>query len=162
VYHVYRGADGQEHGLIVSLTDQGDEYGTTWSNVAVEIGATAQSTWNGFANSNAIVAQAGHTNSAAKLCVDLVSGGFNDWYLPSRNELNLLYHVMFAVNNSLRNTVSAAEILNEGNPETGGSYWSSTETSGGYSAWFISFVGGSVNNYLTKNEYWYVRAIRSF
>ena len=55
-----------------ALSDQ--SAGQVWSNiVAVEIGATAQGTaiGTGQANTDAIIAQAGHTASAAKLCDDL-------------------------------------------------------------------------------------------
>ena len=50
---------------------------SAWSNiVAVEIGATAQGTaiGTGQANTTAIIAQAGHTDSTAKLCDDLEVG----------------------------------------------------------------------------------------
>lgn len=54
-------------------SDQGTN--EAWSNItAIEIGITAQGTaiGTGQANTNAIIAQAGHTNSAAKLCDDLI------------------------------------------------------------------------------------------
>lgn len=59
--------DGTEHGLIDSLTDVSES--ATWSNITdVEIGITAQSQTDGQANTNAIIAQNGHTLSAASLC----------------------------------------------------------------------------------------------
>jgi hypothetical protein len=153
VYHVYRGADGNEHGLIVALTDQST--GTPWSNLTTTlIGTPAQSSWNGLANSNAIVAQAGHTSSAAKLCLDLVSGGFTDWYLPSRDELNLLYNAQFNVNKSLSITSGAAELTRTGNS------WSSSENSAS-SALNIYFNAGDGNG-INKNNSCYVRAVRAF
>ncbi len=152
VYYVYRGSDGLEHGLIVSLTDQST--GMQWSNVtATLIGSTAQSNWNGLANSNAIVAQAGHTNSAAKLCLDLVSGGYSDWYLPSRNELILLYNNQLNVNKTLGTFSGATEMVNI-------RYWSSSEYDATY-AWHMGFsVGGS--GYFTKDYIYPVRAVRAF
>jgi hypothetical protein len=154
VYHVYRGADGLEHGLIVALTDQST--GTTWSNLFTTlIGSSAQSSWNGLANSNAIVAQTGHTNSAAKLCLDLVSGGFSDWYLPSDDELRALNGSLFAVQKSLNYITSATNIT--------GQYWSSTELNSG-SAGSLVVNSGWLQG-VNKESVWdvvKVRAIRSF
>jgi hypothetical protein len=120
VFHVYKDETGTEHGLIVALTNQSEN--TTWSNITnVATGAT--STWNGLANSNAIVAQTGHTSSAAALCLNLVSGGFDDWYLPSSFELYQLGNNLYSVNKSL-STISGATELFSGFDYT---YWSSTE-----------------------------------
>ena len=153
VYHVYRGSDGNEHGLIVSLTDQSTS--SAWSNItSTLIGSSAQSSWNGLANSNAIVAQSGHTNSAAKLCLDLVSGGYGDWYLPSRHELNLLYDAQYNVNMSLSVTSGSAELSQTSY------YWSSSELDGA-NALNINFYGGSAFNVVKLNTY-HVRAVRSF
>lgn len=41
----------------------------------------------GEENTLAIISQVGHTASAAKVCNDLVSSGYDDWFLPSRDEL---------------------------------------------------------------------------
>ncbi len=73
--------DGNEHGLIASLTDL--QY-SIWSNVGDKlIGASAQSPSNGFTNTQAIISQPGHTNSAALICATYNYGGFLDWYLSS-------------------------------------------------------------------------------
>jgi hypothetical protein len=154
VYHVYRGADGNEHGLIVATTDQST--GIEWSNVYyVEVGSTAQSSWNGLVNSNAIVAQAGHTYSAAKLCLDLVSGGYDDWYLPSIRELQLLYNSQLDINRSFSLIGGATELNNSYS-----SYWSSSEYVGN-GAWFVDFnFGGAYGN--DKYNSYYVRAVRAF
>ncbi|MEZ5107073.1 MAG: hypothetical protein R2757_21385 [Draconibacterium sp.] len=42
-------------------------------------------------NTNTIVAAIGAGSYAAKVCYDLVYGGYNDWYLPSMDELTKLY-----------------------------------------------------------------------
>jgi len=120
VFHVYKDETGTEHGLIVALINQSDN--TTWSNIT-NVATGANSTWNGLANSNAIVAQPGHTSSAAALCLNLVSGGFDDWYLPSNFELYQLGNNLYSVNKSL-STISGATELFSGFDYT---YWSSTE-----------------------------------
>jgi hypothetical protein len=155
VFHVYRDALGDEHGLIASLTDVST--GAAWSNVATtEIGPSAKSTWNGPGNTNAIVSQAGHTGSAAQLCLDYANGGFDDWYLPSLDEVNMLYNVRYNLNKVLSVTPGAGEL-------TIAWYWSSTETSANNARGF-NFTWGS--NYFTvslaKTRLDSVRAVRHF
>jgi len=80
---------GQTHGLIASAADLSP--GMAWSNIVdVEVTETEWGIGTGAANTDAIIAQAGHTNSAAKLCRDYRGGGYDDWYLPSANEIPLL------------------------------------------------------------------------
>ena len=147
MFHLWKDTQGVEHGLVVALTDQSAS--AVWSNVTdIEVGSAAQSSWNGLANSNAIVAQAGHTSSAAKLCLDLVSGGQSDWYLPSIDELSLLWHNMFNVNKSLFVIIGAKQLSYLAN------YWSSTENRNNQALGYGALT--------TKNETFYVRAVRAF
>ena len=75
-----------QHGLVISGPAYENDYEYPWSNQTAYLGTTSYAFGSGAANSAAIVGQAGHTTSAAKYCLDLVSGGCNDWYLPSVNE----------------------------------------------------------------------------
>jgi hypothetical protein len=148
-----------QHGLICSMIDLST--GQAWSNVtSAEIGISAQSDWNGPSNSNAIVGQAGHSNSAAKSCLDYTNteygtGGYSDWYLPSCGELNHLWNNIYEVQKALDS---------DGNPATTAImknyYWSSSEYGTSF-AWFFSFYGG-YTGYLDKYYSHYVRAVRAF
>ena len=152
IFHLWKDNAGVEHGLIVALTDQ--SISQAWSNVtSAEIGTSAQSSWDGLSNSNAIVGQAGHTSSAAKLCLDLVSGGQSDWYLPSIQELNMLWNNYYTVARVLSQISGAAQLSNS-------YYWSSSELNTSY-AWSFGFGNGSSNN-LVKYGSLYVRAVRAF
>jgi hypothetical protein len=154
IFHLWKDAQGVEHGLVVAKTDQSTSQ--AWSNISnVEIGQTAQSSWDGLSNSNAIVSQSGHTSSAAKLCLDLVSGGQSDWYLPSTLELNMLWINYFTVVKSLSQTSGASQLASVSN------YWSSSEGNSTY-AWYVSFDGGSSNDDHLKDRTFYVRAVRAF
>ena len=150
IFHLWRDAQGVEHGLIVDKIDLST--GAIWSNLAGS--ASAQSTWDGLGNSNAIVGQSGHTTSAAALCLNSTNSGQNDWYLPSIDELSLLWHCRFNVNKSLSAIGGATELsfLN--------SYWTSSEYNNSYSSLFRFFDGYS--GISTKGTQYPVRAIRQF
>lgn len=152
IFHLWKDESGAEHGLVVSLTHTG--MAEPWSNITNnQIGNNAQSTWDGLANSYAIVGQAGHTGSAAKLCLDLDSGGYNDWYLPSIDELNLLLNNRYHVNKTLSSMGGGAVIL-----PLPAYYWSSVEANSTH-AWFYNYGSIAVTS---KSSTYYVRAIRAF
>ena len=79
---------------------------------------------------------------AAKICADYEYGGYADWFLPSKDEL----HVMYGY---------------KGDLGMGGSYfWSSSEKSASH-AYYEDFNSGSQNDTYRDANY-YVRALRSF
>ena len=132
----------KQHGLIVNTTDQGRL--VPWYNGSyTTTGATSVEIGKGNSNTNTIVANQGAGNYAAKLCSDLVSGGYSDWFLPSLDELYKLY-----INKTAIGTL------------TGEEYWSSTEISM-EGAWTVYFGNGSTLP-TTKDFYTGVRAIRTF
>ena len=152
IFHLWKDNAGVEHGLIVALTDQ--SISQAWSNVtSAEIGTSAQSSWDGLSNSNSIVGQAGHTSSAAKLCLDLVSGGQSDWYLPSIQELNMLWNNYYTVTRALSQISGATQLSNS-------VYWSSSEYNGSL-AWLFHFYGGTTGTN-SKGNTNCVRAVRAF
>jgi hypothetical protein len=152
IFHLWKDAQGQEHGLIVDKVDLSTAQ--EWSNVYdIAIGPAAQSSWDGLSNSNAIVNQPGHTGSAAALCLNSTNGGQTDWFLPSIDQWRLLWQARFNVNKSLSAIAGATELPNYSD------YWSSSE------AWVFSFSYGYVMNYFDYlyNGYLFsVRAIRAF
>lgn len=142
--------NGDEHGIIASLTDLST--GTAWSNITdKEIGTAAKNPIDGQANTKAIISQTGHTTSAAKLCDDYSAGGFSDWYLPAIWELKQCYNSAFTVNTILGNTNGFGLLT---------AYWSSAEYSLN-SVGAISFTSGETGfNKTTSNVR--VRAVRRF
>ena len=141
---------GQTHGLIAEVIDKFTSI--PWSPGAFGTYkitfASGITIGTGNANTNTIVASLGAGTYAAKYCSDLVSGGFSDWYLPSKDELNKLY-----IN----------RIVIGGFAE--GEYWSSSEYNlNGYPyyAWVQAF---RINGYQAagyKSNSLFVRAVRSF
>jgi len=155
--------DGQ-HGLVASLKDLDEGKGYPWSNVAgSKIGKTAANMTNGKENTKAIVSQAGHTKSAAKLCTDYRGGGFSDWYLPSNRELTLLASQDVVIDYVLDNdgNPSTLGFVQEYSMPTFGRYWSSTEYVTAHDAWGCGFSAGSSYGGGKDNTY-RVRAIRAF
>ena len=152
IFHLWRDSGGVQHGLIVGLTNLSTSQ--AWSNIdSVAIGSTAQSTWDGLPNSNAIVGQSGHTNSAAKLCLDSTANSQSDWYLPSIDELSLIWQNRYEINKTLSGIGGATQIAYD-------IYWSSTE-SGSNLAWGFGFSIGNAF-YDLKDSTYYVRAVREF
>jgi hypothetical protein len=134
--------DGRIHGLIATLSDQSK--GIQWFNKrTTTTGATATALGTGRANTNAIIASHGIGSYPASLCKNLTLGGFSDWYLPSKDELNQLY-----IN---RETIGGFASAN---------YWSSSEFNN-YFAWTQSFGDGSQDAFSKYNTYC-VRAVRAF
>ena len=155
---MWKDNSGIEHGLIVSPSEIGEK---AWSNVTSNIiGTSAQSLWDGLNNSIAIINQSGHTNSAAKFCLDLVLGDYNDWYLPSIDELSILWQNRFNVNKTLSTIVGGVIFSNEICEAEFSKYWSSTEYFQTMS-WYFNFCSGAAINEQKINSY-QVRAIRAF
>lgn len=153
VFHLWKDDQGVEHGLIVDKVDL--DTSKTWSNqTSLLIGLNAQSSWDGTGNSNAITNSSGHTTSAAALCLNSTNGGQNDWYLPSIDELSLLWHNRFNVIKSL-SSITGATVFNNYDI-----YWTSTELNTS-NAFCIAFGLGHYLIY-AKNLPNRVRAIRKF
>ena len=153
VFHVYKDALGAEHGLIVSLTDLSTA--APWGLYNTDV-PNCESTWDGAANTAAIMAAGVETGSAAQLCDAYEAGGFTDWYLPAKNELGLIYNSEYIINSTLSKITSesVSELVDA-------YYWSSSEI---YSndAWKFNFNDGGTNGSINKTYSIYVRAVRAF
>ncbi len=127
--------------LIAATTD--NNAGIQWYNgTYTTTGAGSDN--DGFTNTNEIVTSQGAviTAYAAGLCQQYAGGGYHDWFLPAKNQLNCLY-----TNKTVVGGFSAAV------------YWSSTE-GGAASAWSQLFDGGFQNNVI-KDDAWRVRCVRA-
>ena len=140
-----------QHGLIAAPTDQSD--GVAWGCYGTLIsGADGTAIGTGSQNTADILAGCSGTNIAAYLCDTLTLGGYNDWFLPSKDELNKLYE-----------NIGQGNALGLGN--IGGfaasSYWSSTEYDNS-NAWTQYFNVGNQYSYYKPSNYFNVRAVRAF
>ncbi|MFT6244508.1 MAG: hypothetical protein ACJA0U_002469 [Salibacteraceae bacterium] len=144
----YKDASGC-HGLVAATTNQPSAewgcYGTLITG--------ADGTAIGTGNQNTIDIEAGCTaaGTAADICANLLLAGYTDWFLPSYDELNLMYE-----------NIGQGNVLGLGNVGGFNSnyYWSSTEDTAN-AAWIQHFSNGS--QYVTiKSNNIYVRSVRSF
>jgi hypothetical protein len=123
--------------------------GIQWYNGSYISVTTGTSVGTGKANTAAIIAAQGSGSYAASLCKNLSIGGFSDWFLPSKDELNLMY----------------TNLKKAGLGGFGGSWlWSSSQNtigSYGYGAWLQVFSNGSQYYYGEGNDS-SVRACRAF
>ncbi len=93
-------------------------------------GKTSSALGTGWSNTEAIIAQEGHTDSAAKLCRDYRGGGCDDWFLPSREELRqMCWNLRGKMDSTYNPDVPDAYGAGVGDFNTSsGVYLSSTET----------------------------------
>lgn len=151
IFYLWRDSLGVEHGLIASIVDQSTF--CQWGFLNIYLG-NASSSWDGYANTQAIINAGAQPGTAAHLCWNYSYGGYSDWYLPAADELNLLYANRFHVNKSLSGIPGATEISFQ-------NYWASSEYTASTVA-IIYFYGGTAIWGNHKNQNYYVRAIRKF
>ena len=127
-----------EKGIIVSASDVSS--GVKWYNgsYGVKTSANDKVVRTGSSNTTKIVNAQGVGSYAAQVCQDLTLNGYNDWQLPSIDELKILY--------------SARSLT--------GAYWSSTEYEAGWN--YVRVVNDGQEGSRAKNVTLKVRAVRYY
>jgi hypothetical protein len=106
-----------------------------WGGYEEIAGDAAKSESNGAANTIAIVTAVGENKGyegkpyAAKLCSDAKEGGKDDWYLPSKEEADIIY-----------------TFKEKFNVEERGTIWTSTEANGTQAVTKYWYTGAHYNN----------------
>jgi hypothetical protein len=139
IFYLYKGSDGLEHGLIVALTESTP---LAWQTVGTLVNANR--TEDGAYNTTLM------TGSPAATYIAGLGAG---WYLPSINELALLYYNMYSAQKGLRtggNTLLSSSA----------DYWSSTEYNA-TNAYLFYFGNGSAYD-RNKTATLTVRGVRAF
>lgn len=139
------------------------------------------STYNGAANTAAIVTAGIALHPAAQFCTGLSIGGYTDWYLPARDELEIAYYNLKPTTNSNDTSygINAYSVPARGSNYTAGTpaqtsvaafqsggaeafvaafHWASTEFSS-TNAWLPEFNNGLQDDDNKVNSY-RVRAFR--
>jgi hypothetical protein len=122
------------------------EFTAIWGSTSENIAGTLTAIGTGRNNTNLIVDSQGGasvTGTAAQRCAALNINGFSDWFLPSRDELNLMY----------QNRSRIGGFQNAW-------YWSSSQSNTS-NALYQHFSNGNQSNYY-KSSAGSVRAVRAF
>jgi hypothetical protein len=170
-----------DYNLVVGPLSSAQNTSKQWKNADTAT-AGADSDIDGPQNTADIVADGNSTvYPAAHFCNDLTIGGFSDWYMPAKNELEVCYYNLKPTGDSNNtsaginaNAVPArASNYTSGTPaqtsaanfQVGGTeafstlrYWSSTEATSA-NAWRQFFYYGNQDGRSKGNSY-AVRAIR--
>jgi chondroitin AC lyase len=150
--------DTGKHGLIAATSDQSQ--GISWKNGRAKTpqmygdhgdrvtNARGDGIYAGQANTALIIAQQTEDditgNFAAKVCNECAFGGYGDWYLPSKAELEMIYQLRKEIGDFDQEM-----------------YWSSTEYNIGF-VWGQNFkdYGGQYSQ--NKGSNYAVRCVRKF
>jgi hypothetical protein len=142
-----------QHGLIAAPNDQstGAKWGCAGGSVT---GGMCDGEWIGCGRDNTIgiIDQCPEAGIAARICGDLVLGGYSDWFLPSRDELYQMYVNKYVIGGFANDY-----------------YWSSSEHDDNFSfgvydgvyAYWVNFTYGQLG-WGDKNAPDFVRAARYF
>lgn len=136
------------HGLMAAENDIGSSENFDFGSEQIEL-LTSLVIGKGQENTSLILKKY-KVPKAGNLCVDYNFNGFTDWYLPSKEELHLMYIELH------RKGIG-------GFSDSG--YWSSSQSGttddfGVYEIWWLDFSNGK--EYIGIYEKKKIRAIRSF
>ncbi|MFZ4724777.1 MAG: FISUMP domain-containing protein [Paludibacter sp.] len=130
-----------QHGLIAAENDQSSS--AIWGCFGTNVPGTSTDIGQGAYNTSNIISWCLVSGTAAYISKNIVLNGYNGWYLPSKDELNLMY-----LNKNVLGTYASY------------GYWSSSQYDANY-AWGIVFGNGTIAKY-QKVQSFSVRAIRTF
>jgi hypothetical protein len=172
------------HNLVVGPLSTAQATGVQWQTTLTTTEGTF-SAIDGPANSAAMNTA---SHPAAQFCEGLTIGGFSDWYMPARNELEVCYFNLKpattsnstsagtnpnAVPSRLSNYTSGtpaqtsaaafqiggSEAFTSAPDRPAGNYWTSTQISSN-AAWVLNFNNGAQYNGYNKLNSFRVRAVR--
>lgn len=172
--------DGVEYALVVAPKSLGGEAPSLAWKTSDDTTAGTGSWNNGLANTNAMIAGGTSAHPAANFCKNLTIGGYTDWYLPSRDELEIIYRYLKPTTDS-NNTSSgyntnsrpsaidytssnpartSVALFMQGSAEAMqiDNYWSSTQESS-INGWYQVFIYG-LQSWSNKSGTFGVRAVR--
>lgn len=133
--------------LVVSDKSVGEAYGQKWGTMDVITSRT--SFINGPSNSAYLAAQ-GASYEPATFCENLNTGGYTDWYLPAKNELEVCYYNLKP--GTSNNSTSSGSNANAVSPEPSSTSYTTSSPSQTTATNFRT--GASSQEFTTDNYYW--------
>jgi hypothetical protein len=155
---VFYVTDGGLHGLEAAPVDQTE---SAWGCVGDDVSdAVGTDIGTGVQNTEVIVSFgcSGGSPAAALAATVYELSGYDDWFLPSKDELNLMWTNLADSDGDSSNS-GPADPNNVGGFASS-AYWSSSQNGSNY-AWFQHFAFDRLN-VITKNRLLNVRAVRAF
>jgi hypothetical protein len=120
VFYV-EGEIGNQKGLIMALQNVDS---CRYATGGTTIGSDSED--DGLFNTNKMIEVQPTTADAALACRNYGGGGYNDWYLPAKNEFQKFLDNSNIVNDSIATNGGILIVLSSGSPSL--FYWTSTET----------------------------------
>lgn len=182
--------DNKEYAIIVAPKELGESPTTLRWKTSNTDNSGGFSTFNGKLNMDSIINSGITNHPAAQYCADLNINGFNDWHLPSPDELEVCYRFLKPTTDdnetrerSLHNedngfnpnseptgssytintpTQTLASEFIEGGSQAfeSNAYWSSMEYSEQTSLSWLTIFSDGYQNLSSKTNLLYVRAVR--
>jgi hypothetical protein len=166
-----------DYNLVIAPKSSGENSGKQWKTTNTSTAGTS-SVIDGPTNSSNMN---NATHPAAQFCEGLTIGGFSDWYMPARNELEVCYYNLkpTTTSNDINSGTNTNAVPSRGSNYTAGTpartsatdfqtgntqafdavnYWSSTEAASNV-ARYQSFDTG-ISQTEAKETNLYVRAVR--
>ena len=168
ICHLWKDAQGVEHGLIVSIENLGivDQFSMGSLNSEASALGLKTNTHDGIYNSGIC------NGGAFDLCANYSHDGYSDWYFPSYMEMEGMLQNRLSIDLTLLN-IPGADTFTAGywadfsnTPQSYGNtyfvYCNSTiSTASMYSACFITMFGGLMTTFTSPSQA-FVRAFRKF
>lgn len=172
------------HYLVIGPVASAQNTSKQWKNAATSTPG-ASSVVDGPQNTADIVADGNSTvYPAAHFCNDLVIGGYSDWYMPAKNELEVCYYNLkptttsnntgaginanavparassYTLGTPAQTSVTAFQSPSGAERFNATGYWSSTGNSGASTAQLQYFSSGAQYTGQLKTSSYSVRAVR--
>jgi hypothetical protein len=122
------------------------EFVSEWGTLGYDVAGTSTDMGTGRVNTNLIIKASlslGEKGNAAQLCAELNVKGFNDWFLPSQGELDIMHLNRVSIDHFDRNK-----------------YWSSSQHINDFA--FLQIMPNGLQGFSLKSDSLRVRAVRSF
>jgi hypothetical protein len=88
-------------GLVFAPSDA-SENTVPWGCKNLKLPVLGEKAGDGMKNTQTILSLCSETNIAAKICDLYVSAGFDDWFLPSKDELSMITFVCYEANSKVK------------------------------------------------------------